>query len=230
MSRGKNLIGQRFGMLTVIEKAEEYQDRYFLWRCRCDCGGEILVNTKRLSRGTISNCGCVPKTTAQNGSIAEDLTGHVFGRLTVLHQTKGSSKRTHWLCLCSCGNETVVSSHELKAGKTKSCGCAQHLKGRSISDITQQRFGRLVALHPTEKRDKKASVYWHCRCDCGNELDVTQDGLVNGSYRSCGCLRKEIGENLTSRLHFSDGTCVEILEKRKQRRDKYQRVPWRISS
>ena len=74
MPKKSNLIGQRFGKLTVISKAEETQDRYALWNCRCDCGGEIQANTKRLVRGTIWNCGCVPKTNAKNGTIAEDLT------------------------------------------------------------------------------------------------------------------------------------------------------------
>ena len=43
MPKKSNLIGQRFGMLVVTEKSEETQDRYALWKCRCDCGGEILL-------------------------------------------------------------------------------------------------------------------------------------------------------------------------------------------
>ena len=75
MTKHKDLIGERFGKLTVIEKTEEKQDNYWVWKCQCDCGGKILVNTKRLVRGTVSDCGCVPKKTARNGSIAENLTG-----------------------------------------------------------------------------------------------------------------------------------------------------------
>ena len=58
MAKSIDLTDQRFGKLVVIEKMPETQERYCLWRCRCDCGGEILVNTKRLKRGTITNCGC----------------------------------------------------------------------------------------------------------------------------------------------------------------------------
>ena len=71
MARTIDLTGQRFGNLTVLERMPETQDRYCLWRCRCDCGGEILVNTKRLKRGTVTNCGCNPKTTAQRGGCRE---------------------------------------------------------------------------------------------------------------------------------------------------------------
>ena len=90
---------------------------------------------------------------------------------------------------------------------------------RAIVDISNQRFGRLTALYPTEKRDKKSSVFWHCKCDCGNELDVTEDSLVHGGYRSCGCLREECKKAIPTQLHHVDGTCIEWLEKRKSRSD-----------
>lgn len=219
MAQKKNLVGQRFGHLTVIEKTGETQNRYCVWRCRCDCGGEICVNTKRLMRGTVTNCGCIPKTTARNGSVAEDLTGRKYGSLTVLYRGENKNGRTRWVCKCSCGNEITVNAQQLKAGKRKSCGCQTQRFAHNKRDLTNQRFGRLVALYSTENRDSKGSVFWHCRCDCGKELDVTQDGLVYGSYRSCGCLKKEIQKKISTHLHLIDHTCLEWLENRKHRRD-----------
>ena len=98
------------------------------------------------------------------------------------------------------------------------CGC-RSVKNNARSDIAGQRFGRLVAQSPTDRRDEKGSVIWHCRCDCGNEVEVTEDGLLHGNYKSCGCLRQEIWKELPGQLHMVDGTCVEILEKRKHRSD-----------
>ena len=53
-----------------------------------------------------------------------DLTGKRFGHLTVIEQTE---ERKHgciiWRCLCDCGNETKVTSHNLVSGDTKSGGC-----------------------------------------------------------------------------------------------------------
>ena len=220
MARGEDLTGRRFGMLTVLRGTNQVQDRYKLWICKCDCGQEILVNTKRLKRGTVTNCGCIPKTTAGNGSRAEDLTGRRFGQLTVIRQAESLKGRTMWLCRCDCGNEKTVAAHELKNGKTRSCGCLKaDGRTRNSVDLTGQRFGRLTALYLTGKRDKKGSLYWHCRCDCGNEADVTEDSLVYGNYRSCGCLKKEIQKDITNKLHRIDGTCVEWIEKRKHRKD-----------
>lgn len=220
MPKTRNLIGERFGKLLVLEKMPTLENRYYTWRCKCDCGGEIIVNTKRLTRGTVTNCGCVPKTKALNGRIAEDLTGRRFGKLVAVKRMESKNTRTKWLCLCDCGNQVIVNTHELKAGKTKSCGCHRKYElTHNRADIHDQKFGRLTALYPTEKRDVKGSVYWHCRCDCGNELDVTEDGLVHGNYRSCGCWKKEIQESIKEQLTFVDNTCIEWLSNRKTRSD-----------
>lgn len=214
---GRDLTGEKFGKLTVLEKTEGRSQGYILWRCRCACGREILVSTKKLVQGNIRDCGCVPREDARRGRLAEDLTGQVFGALTVLYQAESRKGRTRWVCRCQCGRETTVNAHELKAGKTKSCGCGSHIR-RGL-DLSGRKFGRLTALYPVDKRDHKGSVYWHCRCECGQELDVTGDSLVQGGYRSCGCLKKELQQEIPNRLHRGDGTCLERIESQNQRRD-----------
>lgn len=65
--------------------------------------------------------------------VKEDLTGRVFGRLTVLKQAEDlvNSRGEHvamWLCQCSCENKTFVTvrgGHLTKKNGTKSCGCLQ---------------------------------------------------------------------------------------------------------
>lgn len=59
-----------------------------------------------------------------------DLTGLIFGRLTVLNEAEpqvsaSGQKRIMWNCKCECGNYTVVSGAGLRSGSTKSCGCLQ---------------------------------------------------------------------------------------------------------
>ena len=123
MPMTQNLVGKRFGKLTVLEKLPEKENRYYTWRCRCDCGGEIVVNTKRLQRGTVTNCGCIPKKNACHGTIAEDLTGQRFGKMVAVNRVASQNGRTRWLCQCDCGNTCIVPTLELKSGRTKSCGC-----------------------------------------------------------------------------------------------------------
>ena len=54
----------------------------------------------------------------------KDMTGMVFGRLTVLRR-EGTSKNGFalWRCKCKCGNEVVVVGGNLRSGNTTSCGC-----------------------------------------------------------------------------------------------------------
>ena len=61
---------------------------------------------------------------------------------------------------------------------------------RKIKDRTGQRFGRLVAIRPTEER-VDGCVCWLCKCDCGNEKIVSTKYLVGGNTKSCGCLQLE---------------------------------------
>lgn len=64
-----------------------------------------------------------------------DLTGQIFGRLTVIKRSEGNYKRVHWLCLCICGSYTNVISGSLTRGRTVSCGC--YLKEKyKIQNIT----------------------------------------------------------------------------------------------
>lgn len=220
MQNRQDLTGKRFGKLTVLHKTQEKEKGYYVWLCQCDCGRTIKVNTKRLTRGTITDCGCVPKKYYRNGTIAEDITGQRFGKLVAIKRVSNTNGRTAWECRCDCGNIHIVSTRLLKEGKCKSCGCLHRTKYRGMNNIAGKRFGRLTAEYPLDRRDKKGSIYWHCKCDCGNEIDVTEDGLVHGNYKSCGCFKKEIiWKNIPKQLHFIDGTCLEILEKRKHRAD-----------
>ena len=55
-----------------------------------------------------------------------DLAGQRFGRLVVLHKVgKSSDGRIIWHCKCDCGNYKDVTSHLLRSGDAKSCGCLQ---------------------------------------------------------------------------------------------------------
>lgn len=56
-------------------------------------------------------------------------------------------------------------------------------------DLTNTRFGRLVAMTETTKGARKA---WVCRCDCGVTVVKAQVDLRAGDTRSCGCLKREL--------------------------------------
>ena len=51
----------------------------------------------------------------------KDLTGKKFGALTVLSFSH-SDGRSHWSCLCECGNKSIVASNNLRTTKVNQCG------------------------------------------------------------------------------------------------------------
>lgn len=54
-------VGQRYGMLLVVKKAEETGIRFRnIWTCKCDCGNEVNMRASTLTRGSTS-CGCKQK-------------------------------------------------------------------------------------------------------------------------------------------------------------------------
>lgn len=54
----------------------------------------------------------------------EDLTGRLFGLLSVKNRAPNSkSGTTMWNCVCACGNKRTIHGTALRAGRNKSCGC-----------------------------------------------------------------------------------------------------------
>jgi len=125
-----------------------------------------------------------------------DLTGQRFGKLLVLEITgERKNRQVVWRCLCDCGNISCVVSGNLVGGFTKSCGC------NNVRDFTDVRFGRLVAICPTDKRVCNRSIVWECLCDCGNICYVDTCSLSSGNTKSCGCIKKELGKAKIGQLH-----------------------------
>lgn len=91
--------------------------------------------------------------------------------------------------------------------------------GRKAIDLTDRRYGRLVAKERVKspKGDKKA--YWLCECDCGNKVVVRKDSLEDKTTQSCGCYLKEMYENGGGHIKHPKGTkrIAKILDGMKQR-------------
>lgn len=56
--RFKDLTGQTFGYLTVIERVYDPAYKRVHWRCMCKCGNETIVTGDALTTGKTSSCGC----------------------------------------------------------------------------------------------------------------------------------------------------------------------------
>lgn len=132
---------------------------------------------------------------------AENLINKTFNNLTVLYRVKNQdkSRAAWWKCQCICGNTTYVRADQLKNGQTKSCGCLiTKINKNKIIDMSNQKIGKLTILFPINKRSKSGEVYWHCKCECGSEVDIIGSSLRRGVF-SCGCENSK-GEYIISNI------------------------------
>lgn len=129
-----------------------------------------------------------------------------FGKLIAV-EYKGVDKYRNalWKCQCDCGNEIVVKGTLLTTGKVVSCGLCDNKynfddpqKVEVSSSLVGKRFGRLLVLEEkteiekdTETGEEIKKDIVRCRCDCGNEINVSRASLLSGNTKSCGCLHKD---------------------------------------
>ena len=85
-----DMIGKKFGKLTVIKRSETYispsGQKKVRWLCKCDCGKEIIVSSQDLKNGHTKSCGCINKKSIGDGLI--DLIGKRFGNLVVIKRVE----------------------------------------------------------------------------------------------------------------------------------------------
>lgn len=80
------------------------------------------------------------------------------------------------------------------------------------------RYGKLVCIEPTEKRQSGSAV-WRCKCDCGNEAFVSSKSLVTGKISSCGCIKREMMRARATDhtgMRYGKLVAIEPLENRQE--------------
>lgn len=146
-------------MLTVLGQGEDiiWKDRNITtWRCQCSCENKTIIDLeervlRKKDRVLPVNCGCLRHHDLVQ---TEDLTGKIFGMLTVLNREadsidKNGNKTPMWKCKCSCNNknEIIVSGYSLKEKRVISCGCVYKTgKVKPQKDLTGKNFGRWTVL------------------------------------------------------------------------------------
>jgi hypothetical protein len=196
-----NLLGQKFGKLTVIERVSNDQNRHVRWKCKCDCGNEVIIRGYSLINGTKS-CGCLQKEKMQERRL--DLTNQKFGKLTAIKPIHlQSTGVAGWLCQCECGNIIEVSTHCLKS--QFSCGC---IKSKGEEKITQILFKNHILF-------KKEKRFDNCRFKDTNEL-AKFDFYINNQY-----IIEYDGKQHFTTKNAGWGESLESIQKRDKIKNQY---------
>lgn len=89
-----------------------------------------------------------------------DLTGQVYGRLTVAGYAGKIGTKQCWHCVCTCGTRRTISSNSFRTGNAKSCGCLQL---EAVTRAVRQRCTTHGWSKTTEYR-----AYCHAKERCNN--------------------------------------------------------------
>lgn len=200
--KAKDLTGQKFGKLTVLEmlpSAEGYQNRPRV-RCRCDCGNSVVALTSNVVGGVTKSCGCIRskggdpseqalirrRTVAANKEKIKENGGIVglrFGRLTVVADC-GANAHGERLCecVCDCGKDYTARRSKLINGNTTSCGCylRDSVRARALKDGSSRagsKYRRLYNIWANMK-ERCTNPKYHRYCDYGGR-GITLDPAWN---------------------------------------------------
>lgn len=200
-SKRNNVVGQKYGNLTVTEILYNYNNtKKTRYKCTCDCGKINVIKDSKLLKSTTASCGCKRRMSyLQHTSmiIDKDMIGKKYGRLTV-QEILWENSPVKVKCLCDCGKTTIVNKVDLKDGHTRSCGCLQidSISEKNIKDFTGMKSEYGVKLIERYKQNKNKVFLWKCECHCGNIFYDIPARILNGHTRSCGCLKSSISEKV----------------------------------
>jgi hypothetical protein len=136
----KDIVGQRFGKLIVVEFIEIKKNKSY-WKCKCDCGNVVITQKGSLTakRTKGGNYGC------KKCCRGESLVGQRFGRLVVEKFLGSKTHSSLWLCKCDCGN--LKEKRKADLGGLSSCGCYIKERCSTLSKKSRGKDPILVCLN-----------------------------------------------------------------------------------
>lgn len=131
MGAFKDITGQQFGDF-IIDSFDPTKGKYkYYWNCHCvKCGYRKSVEGSSIRAGNSTRCVC-DKSFGRREILGyeKDISGKVYGDLTVLSYCDTKSTHSRWLCKCSCGNKEIFSISQLRRRKNLMCSqCVQKYK------------------------------------------------------------------------------------------------------
>lgn len=156
----KDRIGERYGRLVVVSRAENKIEPSGAvraqWECRCDCGQIRITSGQSLSRGSTQSCGCLAKE-----RVSEAATTHGQSRLVGgLYRTWNSMVQR-----CTNPKNTGWSSY----GRRGITVCDEWLSFESfLRDMGPRSEGMTLERKDNDKGYEPGNVVWASRLTQAN--------------------------------------------------------------
>lgn len=102
----KDITGERYGRLTVLSREGKNGSGSITWRCKCDCGKEVVISGKALRRGEAKSCGCT-----RNEKIA------AVGKKNATHGERHTKLYSQWSSMKARCSNPAHNRYELYGGR-----------------------------------------------------------------------------------------------------------------
>lgn len=146
----------------------------------------------------------------------KDISGQVFGRLTVIkysHMTE--NRHSAWVLRCECGTEITIPDNNFKSGRTQSCGClhkevmtqhgmSERVKGASKGEIGTYKSWKSMIARCNNITDKNYHNYG------GRGITVDKEWLEFKNFLQAMGVREinETIERVDVNLGYSADNCI----------------------
>jgi len=229
-----DLIGKKFGKLTVIKDMGKNSYRKYNWLCQCECGNTTVVTGTSLNKenGTKS-CGCLSK------KHFKDLTGQKFNRLNIIkYLGKNKTNNNIYLADCDCGKQTVQEGSDMSTGKVRSCGCLKGLLNRNDDALERsiytsyksaaKRRGYTFSLHIEDFKVIIKQPCFYCGIEHSNHVERKYtDSVITLDYNGIDRIDNTEGYNINNVT-----SCCNICNQAKHTMPQDKFIDWvkRISN
>lgn len=175
----RNLTGQKFGLLTVIED-DGTRDKFgaIMWLCKCDCGAEVHIRSRRLIKGHILTCGwgCgIAHPPVQLYQIGDIVGMAKILDVDILYSKKKGNRTPIYLCECiHCGKKFKITQSCLRIKKSCVCRNKGELCSRWKGGITPLWFALRNSQKYIDWRNNvfKRDTYTCQHCNKAGELNA----------------------------------------------------------
>lgn len=163
-----DLVGQRFGRLTVISKSDISKDGRCWWNCLCDCGAKKIISGKSLRTRHAVSCGCFTKDRARELGLNNRIEfGLAAFRALVKSYKKAATSR---------GYSFSLTNDEFRSLTSQNCWYCN----RKPSSIKKAKFGNYIYTGIDRVDNNKGYSIDNCvpcckRCNQGKNNMTTEE-------------------------------------------------------
>lgn len=149
--QSRDIIGQKFGRLTVLSEDKIPHKRMIT--CQCDCGNIVIKRKTEVMSGHTKSCGCLWMDDCCHAN-EKDWTGQVSEAGVKFISKAYMNKTGQWLWNCECPlchNTFVVLPVKVMSNHTSSCGCRSKSLGEQfIKEILEEQNVKYIPQYSFE--------------------------------------------------------------------------------